>query len=1252
MSGSRPVFGGMFDMMRRNPTPQQPDGPPQQNGVGRGGGVGPGGAAGPGQPQGAGQPAPPILTRPRAPALLPLKREAFEEGPGGAPTGQDSITLGQLRAHTAAMEKKQKTQQFDFRYDDTDTLMNELQEFYPYVEMDLIAKQPEKFEGSFEGDWTEASIHKRREYIEVQLEQLESPIHDIRRAAQGRLLYLLQGVFAETTSPEMQLHWVIENAKAIRAVDGVATIVIGLRDAAKKYTAAADDKPPSTSAPPGTVPAQVDPYDDRSAELMDLLGMLYFIVEVFRTDETFGDELMAMSPPLPLVLFQMVASLKDRLPKGYPVKKVLLLLWKTLLACLGGMKEVAKARALSRELSGLPPENKNFTKATPGDISTWRRDTAVKYPTFAPPASVVAGVSNEKLAEGIRPIPSRPNYHSTEIPNSSQGNQTNGTSSTSAPLPGTPAPSPPPSPKPKKQQYQTDPSRPFVFPYSRSSIIAPTSLVPFAISEADKLYHRHEYISLGLYQLWQTREECMREERGLGKNGLIGFTSNQWDDGEEEDEESQEAMRRDWKYEEEEMDALNQGNKEAARLAREKRSAARRLHRVEIIYKNTLPIQQSCVIVLLKLLLATVTSPGTTGVNLATGLPPAVTSPTQEVPPTQENAPPPTREEVDISRHREITSKAVSAILLLLLKWFKASHALKFHHFAQLLFDSNCSLLVLKMFGLTDLLNIVQTKSEMEDANFFRYCLLNCSRSTSSPEDDLLLRQPPKQSPNPTTNPDSQKTEGDPSNDGEVDLISEYSWRNFFSTINFLKILQKITKHRSHRTYMLTTYKSSQILKRMLKVNHPMSQLQILKLIKSQMPWCGRKWRQSNMKVITSIYLNCRPELRDDWLAGTDQDNELEDALPQEYALRSLVQFYNKRHYSAHIANLASPEPSHKRSNSTSAVTLEDPALHHANPPNFISSHPRSTSMGESDVFPPRKSITGSGTDLPYNPDGMIEFWLHEYEDVLGEVFGDISSENGSTSNNEVWDEFGLSRGVSHLTSPSSSSSSPSSSPSGHGVTNDEGNEGMISIPHAADRDDRAWNRLTDLMRSTTTTNNKSDEEISDSESIVSVGELGDEARLSHATFGQDQDQDQQQLREDQVRDQDQDQDQDRGHDQNREQEDDGRLLSIGGGKGRRKSGAGENTWEHMSPTLALLPRSPAERRRSSSSGSPLRPVIPGKTNDLMSGMQGLSLGTGEVFDDEDDFETRGPMPIKMDTRDHEEREGGAVDEVEYTYGE
>lgn len=66
-----------------------------------------------------------------------------------------------------------------------------------------------------------------------------------------------------------------------------------------------------------------------------------------------------MSPSLPIVLFEMIAALKDRVPKGYPVKKVLLLLWKTLLATLGGIKEVAKARVLAREITGLPPVDKS-----------------------------------------------------------------------------------------------------------------------------------------------------------------------------------------------------------------------------------------------------------------------------------------------------------------------------------------------------------------------------------------------------------------------------------------------------------------------------------------------------------------------------------------------------------------------------------------------------------------------------------------------------------------------------------------------------------------------------------------------------------------------------------------------------------------------------------------------------------------------------------------------------------------------------
>jgi hypothetical protein len=204
----------------------------------------------------------------------------------------------------------------------------------------------------------------------------------------------------------------------------------------------------------------------------------------------------------------------------------------------------------------------------------------------------------------------------------------------------------------------------------------------------------------------------------------------------------------------------------------------------------------------------------------------------------------------------------------------------------------------------------------------------------------------------------------------------------------------------------------------------------------------------------------------------------------------------------------------------------------------------------------------------------MIEYWLHEYEAVLGEVFGEVED-----------DHVGITR------------------------------VGM------ANRDDPAWNRLDAIMRHGRRPEDM-DDDISDSESVVSVGELGQDARLGIGITPSEPS----------------DSDGPRDRDLARQQ--------------RRQSG-NENTWEHMSPTtLSLLPRSPAEaklqaRRRSSSSrsGSEGAPAL--RLVDLGGGDQ----GHGDVFED-DELDIPGPMPIVRDTDDEGEREFGAVDEVEYAYGE
>lgn len=39
--------------------------------------------------------------------------------------------------------------------------------------------------------------------------------------------------------------------------------------------------------------------------------------------------------------------------------------------------------------------------------------------------------------------------------------------------------------------------------------------MPYAIEEADNLYAKHMHVSLALYQMWRTREDCILDESGL-----------------------------------------------------------------------------------------------------------------------------------------------------------------------------------------------------------------------------------------------------------------------------------------------------------------------------------------------------------------------------------------------------------------------------------------------------------------------------------------------------------------------------------------------------------------------------------------------------------------------------------------------------------------------------------------------------------------------------------------------------------------
>lgn len=516
----------------------------------------------------------------------------------------------------------------------------------------------------------------------------------------------------------------------------------------------------------------------------------------------------------------------------------------------------------------------------------------------------------------------------------------------------TPAPSPPPSPggpgKPgKKQNYQTNQMFPFIYPPlgidsndlgGKGSTELQDVLVgrkwegsdiPTSILEAAELFAKRMRATRGMKQLWETRIDFMKQERGW-KGPDASDSLPEVDDFELipklQPEESVEQGR-----------LVPQTDEQ------------RRLTKVSGYYRDSLPHLQSVVIVLLKTILATVTDLAQKGNGPNTLQPPIQFNDANGVNGTKsvENGAnhssdgvESTVDEVDKIRSQEISAKALSAILLLLLKWFKVSHILQYEYMTQLLVDSNFVPLVLRIWQGQDIGRTCHYRLDREERNFFYFCQDNSrkgrparsSRSAanntnggaaedSSSEDDAVpppiklkrddpadaILSPASEPANDFQHPPEVDELGYPLTRLPPSPLESYSWRNIFTAINYLRILQKVTRRKTHRSLLLVSYKSSNHLKKSLKIPIQLLRYYTLKLFKSQVPFCGRKWRQSNMKIITAVWLSVPAELRDDWLTGGgggmggafvgDVDGTVEDALPLEQSLRALTHWWNVRNF-------------------------------------------------------------------------------------------------------------------------------------------------------------------------------------------------------------------------------------------------------------------------------------------------------------------------------------------------------------------
>ena len=193
-------------------------------------------------------------------------------------------------------------------------------------------------------------------------------------------------------------------------------------------------------------------------------------------------------------------------------------------------------------------------------------------------------------------------------------------------------------------------------------------------------------------------------------------------------------------------------------------------------------------------------------------------------------------------RVQEITAKAASGLLILLLKWFKVSRkssppqskknqcaveltrfedVLKFEYLTQLLVDANYIPMILKLLQTQEIERMVNYRSDRDDLNFFYYCRASSRLGLETePEEDQqeLSDSDDEAAPPPVIRryredpaPEEQQQQqpaltfppevdelGVPTSELPSEPITNFSWRNFFSGINFLRVLQKVCKGKAH----------------------------------------------------------------------------------------------------------------------------------------------------------------------------------------------------------------------------------------------------------------------------------------------------------------------------------------------------------------------------------------------------------------------------------------------------------------------
>lgn len=695
----------------------------------------------------------------------------------------------------------ENSEDLDFVYEDCDTHANEIAELYSYTEhtdlhLNLSAFEEQMTEYHISHiSWRQFTTSQKSSIIMKIMDQLEFSERHTRMKSARCILYIAQGAWLGVQSDTEQMNSAKENCLLLYKLGAFSAFVDLLNLETERYV------PVNKSSV-----SQAD-----SEDLRVILSVLYTITEVIRSEKenesaihtSFCNETMN-SPNDDLIilkLFNMLTKFCGGTSPHFPIKKILLLLWKLILLALGGAAELKVLRAEHRKRSGLPPQDedtveiaKNMRPSSPPmfppdlleDQNQRRKRSLIKQSSMEDSETIDMVLfdnddGNFKNKEAMQTFEK---WQESNIFNDKRRNLK---------LPW----------KPKAHKREIDlflnSAREKFLGYTLEGDYTTLFGLPKPIHDSVQILKEHIYTSLTEMQI--------ENEENINRNPLTT-------------------------KDEIEMTST------------------------EILYQAMFPNLPQYMICLLKILLATTSRAKTSNdsINILGDVLP------KEMPMTAFQS---MRLGIDVNRHKEIIVKSVSAILLLLLKHFKQNHVYQFEFMSQHLVFANCIPLILKFFN-QEIITFVKAGNSIPLLDF-----PSCVLGDFHPENGGI----------------------------DIGCDLKYCWRNVFSSINLLRVLNKLCKWKNSRIMMLVIFKSAPILKRTLKIRHAMAQLYVLKLLKMQAKYLGRNWRKSNLKTVSLIYQKVRHHLNDDWAYGNFLDAKPWDFQAEEITLRTAVDKFNNRRY-------------------------------------------------------------------------------------------------------------------------------------------------------------------------------------------------------------------------------------------------------------------------------------------------------------------------------------------------------------------